>query len=110
MKTCFTHLAREKQWRQILDASHGDQAPGFVRPLPTRPRGPNYLDRAPPEAVDSVGIRTGLQELPHSLHLPPRRGAGQARIAAATTEHDLVLFPHFAATGKNLARMIHCRR
>lgn len=75
--------------------------PAFVRPLPARPRGPSYLDRASPEAVDFVGIRTGFQELSHGLHLPPRCSAGQSRIAAAAAEHALVLFPHFASPRVN---------
>lgn len=79
----------------------------FMRPLPARPQGPSYLDRPPPEAVDSVGIRTRFQELPHGLHLPLRRGVGQARVVAATTEHALVLLAHFAARRRRLAGIIH---
>lgn len=70
-----------------LEAAEGT---ALVRPLPARPRGPRYLDRAPPEAVDGVGIYAGFQELPHRLHLPPRRGGGQARVTAAA-QHALVL-------------------
>lgn len=79
----------------------------FVRPLTARPGAPSYLDRAPPEAVESVGISTGFQELPHGLHLPPRRGVGKGRITAATTEHALVLLAHFAAPRRKVSRIIH---
>lgn len=63
-----------------------------MRPLPARPGDPRYLDRAPPEAVDGVGICAGFQELPHRLHLSPRRGGGQARVTAAA-QHALVPGP-----------------
>lgn len=106
VNTCFTsglHTSstRETVETQVPEAPQGGRAPAFARPLPTRPLGPRYLDRAPPEAVDSVGIRAGLQELPHSLHLPPRRGAGQTRIAAATSDLDLLSFPHSADGRQN---------
>lgn len=106
MNTCFTsglHTSskRETVETQVPEAPQGGCAPVFARPLPTRPLGPGYLDGAPPEAVDSVGIRAGLQKLPHSLHLPPRRGAGQTRITAATSELDLLFFPHFADDRQN---------
>ena len=79
----------------------------FVRPLPARPGAPSYLDRASPEAVESVGIHTGFEELPHGLHLAPRRGVGQIRITATTTEHARVLFADFAAPRSKLSRIIH---
>lgn len=106
VNTCFTpglHTPskRETVETQVPEAPQGGRAPAFARPLPTRPPGPRYLDRAPPEAVDSVGIRARLQELPHGLHLPPRRGAGQTRIAATASELDLLFFPHFADARQN---------
>lgn len=67
----------------------------------------HHLDRASPKAVESVGIHTGFEELPHGLHLAPRRGVGQVRITATTTEHALVLFAHFAAPKRKLSRIIH---
>lgn len=66
--------------------------------------GPRYLDWAPPEAVDGVGICSGFQELPHGLHLPPRRGGGQARVTAAA-QHALVPGPwnKWSSAGREIA-------
>lgn len=77
-----------------------------MRPLSARSESPSYLDRAPPEVVESIGIRTGFQKLTHGLHLPPSRGVGQARISTAATEHALVLLAHFAAPRRKLSPII----
>lgn len=114
-RTCFTprlHTSRKREKGTSVKisvpvASHGGRSPALLRPLPARPQGPSYLDWAPSEAVDSVRIRTGFQELLHSVHLPPRGGVGQARAVAATTEHALVLLAHFAVHRRRLARIIH---
>lgn len=66
------------------------RAPRSCAPCRRDPGRPRYLDRAPSEAVDGVGICAGFQELPHRLHLSPRRGGGQARVTAAA-QHALVL-------------------
>lgn len=62
------------------------------------------LDWAPPEAVQGVGICAGFQELPHRLHLPPRRGGGQARVTAAA-QHALVpgLWQKWSFAGREIA-------
>lgn len=76
----------------------------LVRPLLVRPEDPRYLDWAPPEAVQGVGICAGFQELPHRLHLPPRRGGGQARVTAAA-QHALVpgLWQKWSFAGREIA-------
>lgn len=79
-----------------------EEGTALVRPLPARPQGPRYLNWAPPEAVDGVGICAGFQELPHGLHLPPRGGGGQARVTAAA-QHARVLF---SQPRRGAARMV----
>lgn len=78
------------------------RAPRSCAPCRRGPGVPRYLNWAPPEAVDGVGICAGFQELPHRLHLPPRGGGGQARVTAAA-QHVLVLF---SQPRRGAARMV----
>lgn len=107
-KTCLlsgTHTARARRlprWCPVKTHSRGGHR--ARAPSAGKAWGPRYLDWAPPEAVDSVGICAGFQELPHGLHLPPRRGGGQARVTAAA-QHALVPDPwqKWSSAGREIA-------